>query len=67
MTLEELERWLAHAISGMSTTVQSIVCWARRPLAAWERGIVGDGNDLRARRARIGARSAATADRLPSD
>jgi putative transposase len=41
MTLEELERWLAHAITGIyhRTLHRSLDV---TPLAAWERGIVGD-------------------------
>jgi len=41
MTLEELERWLAHAIAGMyhHTVHRSL---GATPSAAWERGILGD-------------------------
>lgn len=41
MTLPELERWLAHAIAGLyHRTVHRAL--GITPLAAWERGIVGD-------------------------
>jgi putative transposase len=43
MTIEELERWLAHAIAGVyhRTVHRSL---GTTPLAAWERGILGDAN-----------------------
>lgn len=41
MTIEELEHWLAHAISGIyHRTVHRVL--GMTPLAAWERGILGD-------------------------
>lgn len=41
MTIEELERWLAHAITGVyHRTVHRAL--GTTPLAAWQRGIVGD-------------------------
>lgn len=41
MTIDELERWLAHAITGVYLrTVHRAL--STTPLAAWERGIVGD-------------------------
>ena len=41
MTIEELERWLAHAIAGVyHRTVHRAL--GTTPLAAWQRGIVGD-------------------------
>jgi putative transposase len=45
MTLEEVERWLGHAIAGVyhRELHRGI---ASTPLAAWERGIVGDDKTL---------------------
>jgi putative transposase len=41
MTIEELERWLGHAIAGVyHRTVHRAL--GTTPLAAWERGILGD-------------------------
>ncbi|MGB6451375.1 MAG: Mu transposase C-terminal domain-containing protein [Steroidobacteraceae bacterium] len=41
MTIEELERWLGHAIAGIyHRTLHRAL--GTTPLAAWERGIVGD-------------------------
>lgn len=41
MTIDELERWLAHAIAGLyHRTVHRAL--GMTPLAAWQRGIVGD-------------------------
>jgi putative transposase len=41
MTIEELDQWLAHAISGIyHRTVHRAL--GMTPLAAWERGILGD-------------------------
>lgn len=43
MTIEELERWLAHAIAGVyHRTVHGALDVT--PLAAWQRGIIGDTN-----------------------
>ena len=65
MTLDEIERWLAHAIvgvyhhdlhRGIGTT----------PLAAWERGILGDGR-ARAGGADGSGRSSPLPDRLSAD
>jgi putative transposase len=43
MTLEELERWIGHAIAGVyHRTIHSAL--GTTPLAAWERGISGDTN-----------------------
>ena len=41
MTLEELERWLGHAIAGIyhRTTHRAL---GTTPVAAWERGVLGD-------------------------
>jgi putative transposase len=45
MTLPELERWLGHAIAGVyHRDVHRAL--ATTPLAAWERGIVGDSDTL---------------------
>ena len=43
MTIEELERWLAHAITGVyhGTLHRAL---GTTPLAAWKRGILGDAN-----------------------
>jgi putative transposase len=42
MTIDELERWLVHAIAGVyHRTVHRALGIA--PLAAWERGLAGDG------------------------
>ena len=45
MTIEELERWLAHAITGVyhGTLHRAL---STTPLAAWERGIAGDATTL---------------------
>jgi len=45
MTLPELERWLGHAIAGVYHRDPHRAL-ATSPLAAWERGIIGDGNVL---------------------
>ena len=43
MTIDELERWLAHAIAGIyHCTVHRAL--GTTPLAAWERGILGDAD-----------------------
>ena len=43
MTIEELERWLAHAITDVyHQTLHRAL--ATTPLVAWERGILGDAN-----------------------
>ena len=43
MTIDELERWLAHAIAGVyHRTVHRAL--DTTPLAAWQRGIVGDAD-----------------------
>lgn len=43
MTIDELERWLAHAIAGIyHRTVHRAL--GVTPLAAWQRGIVGDAD-----------------------
>lgn len=45
VTMDELERWLAHAITGVYHR-QVHRSLGTTPLAAWERGIVGDANTL---------------------
>ena len=45
MTLPELERWLGHAIAGVYHRDPHRAL-ATSPLAAWERGIIGDANVL---------------------
>lgn len=45
VTMDELERWLAHAITGVYHR-QVHRALGTTPLAAWERGIVGDANTL---------------------
>jgi putative transposase len=45
MTIEELERWLTHAVTGLyHRTVHRAL--GVTPLVAWERGILGDGTAL---------------------
>lgn len=45
MTLDEVERWLSHAIAGVyHCALQRGI--ATTPLAAWKRGIAGDGATL---------------------